>query len=735
MNEDDLARRLFGVFLIELEEQLAVLNKELLALETEPKSTPLLGSVFRVVHTLKGAAHAAHVPEVEEVCHVLESLLAAAREGKLVLAAKEFSVLFESADALSDARERLVAGRPLDDSPLAALRLRLRGGLSGGEASELPDAVEIEREPPPPLPVPSGTPVTNMSEQVRVEAEKLDSLVAAVSQLVISGGRVAALPGALDEIREAAGRWSTEWDRSARALRFAVQGSPEETAVRHALERVARNVRQIVADSRRLSAEAREDVRGLLQVTSEIGVRVQGLRLRPFSDACRALPRAVRDLASATGKEIRFELVGGSVEVDRTVVDLLGDPLLQLVRNAIDHGIEGAEERASSGKPRDATVTVSAAVEGGRLFVRVRDDGRGLDRAAITAESARRGLPIPETDGDLAQLLFRAGFSSRSEATSISGRGVGLDVVAAAMARAGGSVSMASFPGQGTTFTLECPPSLATLHALLVTLGSQVLAIPSAHVERVLEVGAEDIRRAEGRSVLNTPDGLVPLVSLANLLGPPYRMAPVADRFLLVRILAGGRRLAVVVDGLSAVEDIVVRPISGVGSPAPLVSGAALLATGRVALVLNTTAAVEEGLRHAREDFARGDTTPAVPARRRILVADDSITTRTLEQSILEAAGYEVLTAVDGSDAWRLLQERACDLLVSDVEMPRMDGFSLCAAIRGSPRLARLPVVLVTGLDQPDHRERGLEAGADAYLPKSSFDHQELLETIQQLLG
>jgi two-component system chemotaxis sensor kinase CheA len=268
-----------------------------------------------------------------------------------------------------------------------------------------------------------------------------------------------------------------------------------------------------------------------------------------------------------------------------------------------------------------------------------------------------------------------------------------------------------------------------------MSVGSQLFALPTVHVERLARVRPEEVRSAEGRDVILTAEAPVPLVSLARLLGPPLREQPVSGPFPVVRLLVGGRRLAVAVDELVAEEEIVVRPLDRVRGPAPLFSGASLLGSGRVAPVLNASAVIDAGLGRVVPGPALRESAAADPARLRLLVVDDSITTRTLEQSILEAAGYQVLTAADGSQGWQLLQENEVDLVVCDVEMPRMDGFELCAAIRASKRLSSLPVVLVTGLESPEHRARGLEAGADAYLPKSSFDQQELLDTIRQLLG
>ncbi len=721
----DLPARLLATFRAELDELVREMNAELLALEAEPTGTEHLRSLFRVAHTLKGAARAAGVLPVEQACHALETLLAQARDGTTILGAEEFALLYSAADALGDASARLRAGESLTRSPVAALHDRLARRVPGSARAAVP------RTPA------SGTPpaVERGDGQVRVEAEKLDALLAATGQLRIAGGRAADRPAELRALQDEAARAVTEWRRRGRRLRLALERAGAPSVMAQAVTGVEEDLRRLLHETGRLAAATAEDARVLAQATNAVTERVHRLRMRPFAEACENLPRAVRDLATAGGKEMDLEVRGGAVEVDRAVLDGLREALLPLVRNAADHGIEPPAERERVGKPRRGKVTVMAALRGDRLAVTVADDGAGLDVPAVRAQVARRGLPVPATDADLVRALFEGGLSTRGEVTAISGRGVGLDVVRAALARVRGNVDVAWDEGHGTTFTLECPPTLATIRALLATVGPQLVAVPTTHVERLLRVRREDIRQAEGREVIATEEAPVPLVALARLLSPLLDR-PAADPLAVILLRAGARRLAVVVDELVAEQEVVQRPVGRGDRPLPHISGATILGAGRVALVLDPVAIVGTGLDlgvGAGLSFA--ETRPGGPARRRILVVDDSITTRTLEQSILEAAGYDVRTAVDGADAWKALQEHGCDLVVADIEMPRMDGFALCEAIRGSTRFRALPVVLVTALETPEHRARGLEVGADAYIGKSSFDQQNLLDTIGQLLG
>jgi two-component system chemotaxis sensor kinase CheA len=728
MNKDQLAARLLATFVAELEEQIRAMNADLLVLEANPTDPERLRSLFRVAHTLKGAARAAGVPPVEQACHALETLLAEARDGRLALGREEFALLFSAADALGDAGTRLKEGRSLVDAPVAALQAPLQGGKPGKRRQAAPSA------PAPPSP-PAPTSAERGDDQVRVEAVKLDALLAATGQLFVTGSRVASRPAELESFHDAAARSATEWQRTGRRVRLALERSGAPTTLLQAVHGMEDNLSRLVHDAGRLAAGAANDARALAQATDEVSGRVRRLRMRPFSEACEALPRVVRDLAATAGKELDLAVVGGEVAVDRAVLDGVREALLQLVRNAIDHGIEPPAERARAGKPGRGTVTVAAALRGDRLAITVADDGAGLDVPAIRAESERRGLAVPPDERELVRALFEGGLSTRAEATAISGRGVGLDIVRAAAERVRGAVHVDWVPGRGTTFTLECPPTLATIRTLLAAVGPQLVAFPTTHIERLLRVRPEEIKHAEGRDVIATAAAPVPLVALARLL-PPLVARPVAGPLAVVLLRVGERRLAVAVDELVAEQEVVLRPLGRGRHPLPHLSGAAILGTGRVALVVNPVAIVAAGLGLAAgPGLTFAEATPASRVKRRILVVDDSITTRTLEQSVLEAAGYDVLTAVDGADGWKTLQERGADLVVADVEMPRMDGFALCEAIRASKRLKELPVVLVTALEAPEHRARGLEVGADAYLGKSSFDQQNLLDTIHQLLG
>ena len=706
MPRDDLTARLRATFLQELDEQVQELNRALLALEQRPGDVETIRTLFRSAHTIKGAAGVVGVTLVEQACHALEGVFAAVRDGEKALEGSDFSLLFAVLDALAEAGRLLRAGATLDTASLAALVPRLDALTPAPDRSAAPDASAQWPAPPRRGTAPEGETAgdslrdipdgaagadpavggvtdrpeaaerTEATEElVRVRADRLDALLAATGELIIA------------------------------TARLVERGGPQD-----------------------------EDARRLDGVTSEVADVVRRLRLRPFADVCEGLPRAVRDIAAREGKRVELQLEGQDVEADRMVVDALRDPLIHLVRNAVDHGIEEPAVRERGGKPAAGRVRVAAELEAGRLVVTVADDGAGLDEDAIRRALEDRGQSRPGTQSEVADALMSGGFSTRPKATAISGRGVGIDLVRSAVERIGGTVDVDWKRNRGTTFTIQCPPSPATLRAVLVRLGTHTFAIPTAHVERLRRVAETDMHRTEGRTLITTEHGPLPVHSLAALLGPPLEARAIENTATLVLVSAGSRRAGLVVDEVLDEDEIVVRPLDVEDGILPYAAGAAVLPSGRVALVLGAGALLAGGAR-AGAGMAPSFAVARDAPRYRVLVADDSITTRTLEQSVLEAAGYEVITAVDGEDAWRRLEDIGADIVIADVEMPRIDGFALCRRIRASQRFAELPVVLVTALSSDEDRARGLEAGADAYIVKSSFDKSILLDTIQQLVG
>ena len=581
------------------------------------------------------------------------------------------------------------------------------------------------------------TPGVPVLAPLRVSAERLDSLVAAAGELLDVSGALAERPAALEAHAERARRRGAEWRRLADRVR-AVAGLDDHPGLQEALDAFEAGLGEAGAEAGRLARLVREDARGLKGAASRLASDVRLLRMRPVHEATESLPRAARDLGRSLGKSVRLVVRGEDVQADRAVLDGLREALLHLLRNAVDHGLEDGPARVAAGKPEEGTVTVSASVVGDRLELTVADDGRGIDVAAVRRALERRGVTPPADDAATVARLLRGGVSTRGEATAISGRGVGLDAVRAAAERLGGTLDVTWQAGRGTTFRLQVPLSVATTRVLLARAGGQTFALPSHLVARTERRAVADLRRVGGRILLPARPEPLPVQPLAELLGAPAGSALAGEGALVVATLAiPGRRLAVAVDDVLDEREVVVRPLDGVGPAAGArYAGAVLLRGEGVALVVDPAFVIA-----AAEREGTGAALAAAMAERpaerpvRVLVVDDSVTTRTLEESVLAAAGYDVVTAVDGADGLRVVRQGGVDLVVSDIEMPNMDGLALCAALRASREHVRLPVILVTSLDRPEQRAAGLEAGADAYVTKSSFDQDDFLATVRQLVG
>jgi len=509
---------------------------------------------------------------------------------------------------------------------------------------------------------------------------------------------------------------------------------PSETPeTRTAVQQVGAGIEKLQDGLERLVAEATAGNRGLMRTAGDLDSGVRSLRMVPFAEAGQGLERTVRDLALAAGKEVVVKLVGQEVELDRAVAERLKDPLMHLVRNAVDHGIESPAERVAAGKPAAGVITVSAALKGAQVEIAITDDGRGLDRERIREAARARGLAESAVDRDLLALVFHPGFSTATALTAVSGRGVGLDVVKSQVNALHGTVGLESVAGAGTTFILTVPLTVTLIRAVLVETAGQTFAVATTQVISLRRLVPKEVRTVGGREMLVAAQGLLPLVSMAEALGLPAPRRQRRQGGFVVLVEAGTARVAFVVDALLAEQDLVVTGLGRRLRRVLNVAGCALLEDGGIALILSGAELAESALRTPAGRLLIPSAAPAA-APKRLLVADDSVTTRTLEKAILEEAGYEVRLAADGHQAWRILQKEQIDLVVADVEMPGMDGFTLVETLRHSTVLPRIPVVLVTSLSTDKDRARGLEVGADAYLVKSGFDRNGLLEAVGQLL-
>lgn len=561
------------------------------------------------------------------------------------------------------------------------------------------------------------------------------------------------------ELREIVRRSGTERYRPSlgghgRADRAGAPAPAGEAALAAALAAAHADRADLAGQLRQAADEARIESQRLAGLTEALETDLLGLRMVPMDSLFREFPRMVRDLARASGKDVRLEGLGWATPMDRDLLERLRDPVMHLLRNAVDHGIERPDVREARGKPAAGTIILEARPRAGGVAIEVRDDGGGIDLERVHAQAAESGLVDIEAPSSAALslgLIFESGLSTAREVTELSGRGIGLDIVREQVDGIGGSIDVHSEPGHGTRFVLRLPLTLVSTTVLVLRAKGHRYAVPLAAVERAVSVDPAAIMTLGDRSALDVPGGAVVLSDLDTMLGMRdhgVHGPPAADqvglRTALVLASATGRA-GIVVDTVEAERDVVLKSFGALLGTPPLLAGAGLVDGDALLLVLDPDAVVELALAgHAAWGPAAtgaastlGVTSARQAADRpvRVLVVDDSITTRTLEKNVLSAAGFEVTLAVDGLEALRSIRAELPDVVVSDIDMPGLDGIGLTTQLRANETTRHLPIILVTSLDAPEQRDAGLVAGADVYLTKQSFDQKDLLRAIHELVG
>ena len=729
----DIKDRLLTIFRAEAEEHLQAITTNLLALERglpAEQAREVVETMFREVHTLKGAARSVSLMDVEALCQALESVMSRITRGHLTLSLPILNCLQEAVDGVA----RLLAG---GEAPAVVRELisRLAQAVAQPEAEtrEPVEAPELHVEAPAVAVAPRLAP----TDAIRLTTAKLDALLLQAEDLLIpklaAGERVRetrALVKALTGCRTSLNR-----------VRAAQRPSGAHGSDLGLLAELESGLRALEAQGRELLRRLVRDQRTITGAVDGLLDELRRMRLTPASSVLDLFPRMVRDLAREQGKEVKWATQGTDLEVDRKVLEAMKEPMIHLVRNAIDHGIEPPEARAQAGKPPQGRVAVSiASLEGGRIEIYVEDDGHGIGPARVRAAAIRARVVTTEaakalTDEEALDLVFRSGLSTSPIITDVSGHGLGLAIVKERVERLGGQIRVETQAGAGTTVRMILPSTIATFRGLLVRASGQPLLLPAEAVERAIRITSEEVERVEGREVIRWGGHPLSVTRLSRLLGLPERddqPAPGSKQPCVV-VTAGEERAAFIVEEILGDREVLIKELRPPLVRVRNVAGAGLLETGQVALILRPA----DLLKSIRE-VPHPPALPAAPEEKGhqpvILVVDDSITTRTMEENLLEAAGYQVQVAVDGVEAWTGLKSGHFDLVVSDVDMPRMDGFELTARIRADRKLAELPVVLVTALESREDKERGIEVGANAYIVKSSFDQSNLLEIIRRLV-
>lgn len=704
------------IFRAESKDRLARLDRGLLDLEKSPGDRTLLDDLFRETHSLKGAARMLGLAQLEHTAHGMESLLNAALKAGAALSPEEV--------------ESLNAG-------LRKLRQEVDAALAPPAAAPPPPPGRPAEMAPAPAPIPEAAPAKPFQiGTVRVETDKLDDLLTLTGELGVLRGRTQHRQALMAQIHE---QWSLV-ERNRRELQAVLRHTDGPLA---SLVEAGEGAVERLGDLLRTIRERLEEDAGRFDFAlSGLRDRVQSARLLPLAEIFNLFPRMVRDLAKEQGKQIELATEGADITLDKRILEEIKDPLMHLLRNAVDHGIELPAERVRQGKPAAGRIRIAAVRDGPFVTLAIEDDGRGLDLGAIRRTAAERGLFDAATleamsPEELHQLVFAPGFSTAREVTELSGRGVGLDVVLANVEALKGTVRLHSVPGRGATAILRFPVSLTTLHLSVLRAGGRSFGLSLESIRSLRRLSREAFYILEGKTSVDI-DGeplLAPL--LADLLELPAA-APADDgsgHVACAVIQVGDERLALQVDGVLDEEEVVPRALGPPLVRVRNVSSLAILASGEICPILNAADLLHSAARLRAVPRRDEEPKQGAPARPTVLLVEDSALVRAMEKRIIEDAGYQVVTAVDGADALDKLAGAAFAGVVSDIQMPNVNGLELAARIRQDERYRNLPIILVSALDSEEDKRRGLEVGANAYLPKATFDQRGLLEALKRVIG
>jgi two-component system sensor histidine kinase and response regulator WspE len=761
---------MMDLFRMEAETHTATLSTGLVELEGESASPQSIEPLMRAAHSVKGAARVVGLDAAVRVAHAMEDCFVAAQKGKLVLVTGVVDLLLSGVDLLirlsqigDGELESWQAGHELE---IEALIAHLKAAVeSGGTPPAEPAPAKVETAEPPVALPPATEPVAETAAPsaaeerpkeeppnrerdpdrvVRVTAGSLTRLMGLAGESLVATHRLRPLVDALWRSKARQTRLMETVQMIEDRLSNQIGSLPavERDLLKRALARAGETAQELaeIIDGMEDYSRTSEDISGRLHH------EVLTSRMRPIADGLRGFPRLVRDLARELGKLAKFQTIGENTGVDRDILDRLDAPLNHLIRNALDHGLETPEERQTAGKAAAGTIQLEARHRAGMLQIVLSDDGRGIDLDRLRAKVVARGLTtagVAErlSEAELLEFLFLPGFSTREDVTAVSGRGVGLDVVQSMVQAVRGSVKVSSRFGRGTKFTLQLPITVSVIRALLVEIAAEPYAFPLSRIDRILMLDRTEIRELEGKPhamVDDQPVGLIEATTVFHLPDGPRREDD--GRLPVVVASDRGHRFGVIVDRFLGERDLRVSPLDPRLGKVPDINSSSVLDNGCPVLIVDVEdliRSIDNVLSGRRTDKLIASTAPQPqgPRHRKILVVDDSITVRELERQLLESQGHIVDTAVDGVDGWNAVRTANYDLVVSDVDMPRMDGIQLVRHIKTDSRLKSIPVVIVSYKDREEDRIRGLDAGADAYLTKSSFHDRTFLGTIADLIG
>ncbi|MFZ2959457.1 MAG: hybrid sensor histidine kinase/response regulator [Candidatus Ozemobacteraceae bacterium] len=778
----EFLKRLQGVFKVEAEEHIRTITTGLLDLEnstSSEKQMEIIETVFREVHSLKGSARSVGMKDIESVCHPVETVFSALKRKEVALTPQMFNLLHRSVDFISPLVSAPETKLPAQNKSHVRELIKLLEIAAKGEASpdkcgtiSIPTITITSESKTVPEVSPSSPPIPSLrilpedraedesitlepqirseakphlAETVRISTSKLDPLLRQAEEMILAKLAGIQRTKELQEVHRQLIAWKIESEKWKSRL-----SGVEKRPFHEFKEWNDASINSVHSQVLAITHKMEQDQRSLRRMVDEHLEAMKRVLMLPVSTLTESFPKFVRDLSHDQGKEVDLVLTGIEIEIDKRILEDLKDPLIHLLRNCVDHGMKKPQDRAARNKPPHGTIHVTVnAIENRQVEIILSDDGEGIDIDRVRAAAIKAGIVSREAAETLSReetllLIYSSGISTSPIITDISGRGLGMTIVRDKVEKLGGFISVESEAGIGTTFRIVVSLTLATSRGVLVRIGESVFILPTANVERVVMVHPGDIQTVENRETLSLDGRILSTVKLSRALELPVLKNGIASQkvsggagqahICIVVLKLGEMRIGFQVDEILSEHQVLIKSLGKQLSRVRNIAGATVLGTGEVVLVLNVSDLMKSAVRTVGE--GKTDATEGKTAIRsgRILSADDSITARTLIKSILENAGYYVKSAVDGPEAFALAKSEEFDLIVSDVDMPRMSGFELAAKIRADKKLCELPIVLVTGLDSQEDRERGIDVGANAYIVKSCFDQSNLLEVIDRLL-
>ncbi|MFH1081487.1 MAG: response regulator [Pseudomonadota bacterium] len=750
---DEFAKRLLSTFKLEADEHLKNITSGLIDLEKDPEPqvrAGILETVFREAHSLKGAARAVNQTDIETICQSLESVFSALKRREIDPGSFMFDSLHQAVDILNELNLSLPKEAVADKDKIsktiekiAKVKMGQTGVLDG--LSE-PTAIQADE------PVRQQKPVS--FDTIRISVEKMDTLLRQGEEMLPLKLMADRHLEEINDLIHMFGIWKKQWSKiypTICDLRRHQERNDKEGRKRRQNDIQNYKVLEfgdLTHDHMKVLENKLIELRrtgNRHRYTTELMVNnlleeMKKILMLPFSTLLESFPKFVRDLSRDQDKDIELVIGGEEIEIDRRILEEMRVVFIHLLRNAIDHGIEKPEVRLRNKKPPRGKIKIMVSrMDGNKVDILLSDDGIGMDMQALKEVSVKRGMISSEdaaklTDQDLPAIVFQSGVSTSPIITDISGRGLGLAIVREKIENLGGQIVLETHRYTGTSFNMTLPLTLITFRGLLVTVAEREFIVPTTNVERVVRMKRDEIKTVENRDTLSLNGVAIPLLRLADILELTGKNGDLPMMTVLV-LGSQGKRIGFSVDEVMGEQEVLIKNLSRPLSRVRNIAGATILGSGRVAPVLNVSdlmkSAAKAAVHGPKPDRAE---TKGEVIRKSVLVVEDSITSRMLLKNIFETAGYLVSTAVDGVDAMTMLKTEKFDIVVSDVDMPRMNGFNLTEKIRGDKKLSELPVVLVTALESREDKERGIDVGANAYIVKSSFDQSNLLEVIRRFI-